>query len=223
MTYVVDISHYQTPTSFAAAYAWGLRGVIMKASQGVRTADPHVTKAMCDDVTGAGLLLGAYDFNTGDPPREQVDFFLDVVQPDKDTFCALDFEDYKFPMSFGAMLDYLAYADEKLDKVNPGKKMDLYSGNRLKAKIIGATSAQRAFLARRRLWGCEYGPRWRNVDVDGRTLPWPRPFLWQRTGDGIGPHPRSVPGIGTNIDVNVYEGTSDQLAAEWGQALSAAA
>ena len=84
MTYVVDISHYQTPTSFAAAYAWGLRGVIMKASQGVRTADPHFTKAMCDDVTGAGLLLGAYDFNTGDPPREQVDFFLGVVQPDKE-------------------------------------------------------------------------------------------------------------------------------------------
>jgi hypothetical protein len=45
---------------------------------------------------------------------------------------------------------------------------------------------------------------------------WPSAWLWQFTGDGLGPKPHSIPGIvDSGIDINSYEGDAVKLAAEW--------
>ena len=48
---------------------------------------------------------------------------------------------------------------------------------------------------------------------------WAKPWLIQYTGDGVGPGPHDVPGIripgGSGIDINHYDGTEEQLRAEW--------
>jgi hypothetical protein len=45
---------------------------------------------------------------------------------------------------------------------------------------------------------------------------WPSAWLWQFTGDGVGPKPHSVPGIvDTGIDINHFDGDPVKLATEW--------
>src|SRR5262249_37818522 len=94
----------------------------------------------------------------------------------------------------------------------------LYSGDRIKSTIVSATGQQRDFLAKHGLWGCEYGPRWKNVDANGRTLPWPTAPIWQYTGDGT-PGPASLPttrsGLENGADLSIFQGTRQDLAKIW--------
>ena len=86
----------------------------------------------------------------------------------------------------------------------------------MKELIPAATDDERDFLATHPLWGCEYGPLFKLLDVNGQPLPWQRCSLWQFTGDGVGPAPHSAPGIiGTGIDINSYDGQDADLVAEW--------
>jgi hypothetical protein len=122
----------------------------------------------------------------------------------------------------------LAQAVEFLDRVEQaiGRHCRMYSGNRLKTLIVKATPAEIAFLGAdpTRLWGCEYGPQFKDVDDAGKPLPWPAPFLWQDTGDGLGPQPHTLAGLQQGADLSIYEGARDQLAAAWaGGPLRAAA
>lgn len=69
----------------------------------------------------------------------------------------------------------------------------LYTGRSFLADFLGA-SVKRAFP---RLWVAEYGPRL-------NAPAWARPvWAWQRTGDGIGRPPHSLPGCPAECDVNV--------------------
>ena len=60
-----------------------------------------------------------------------------------------------------------------------------------------------------------------DVRADDATLArlpaaWSHYWLWQFTGDGIGPQPHTIPGITTQgIDINQYNGDPDNLAEEW--------
>ena len=67
-----------------------------------------------------------------------------------------------------------------------------------------------SYLAAHRLWLAQYGPR----PVTPRN--WPTAWLWQFTGDGVGPKPHSIPGIiDSGIDINHFDGDAVKLAAEW--------
>lgn len=200
----------------AAVQAFGIRGVFLKATQGVLSHDPAYA-ARRRAVDDAGLMPGAYDFNTGDPVRQQVDCFFAVAEPDIGprgrVACCLDFEDNRASeMTLGQLCDYLELADARL-----GRRFWIYSGDRLKSLIVHASADQRAFLAQHILWGCEYGPRFRLVDDSGHGLPWSaESILWQFTGDGAGPGPHAIPGIATaGIDVSTWTGDLAQLAAAW--------
>ena len=88
-----------------------------------------------------------------------------------------------------------------------GRKPVLYSGFLIKQQLGNSIDG---YLAAHRLWLAQYGPR----PVTPRN--WPSAWLWQFTGDGVGPKPHSIPGIvGSGIDINSYEGDAVKLAAEW--------
>ena len=53
------------------------------------------------------------------------------------------------------------------------------------------------------------------TDYNRHPLPWEKAWLWQYTGDGVGPLPHNVPGIGRNMDINHYAGSDEELAARW--------
>ena len=211
-TYVADIGS-QNKVDFSKLAATGCVGVIHRATRSNQQTDPlYLSRRPL--ALAAGLKWGAYAFNTGEAVSVQVGRFLDFVRPEADTSCWLDLE--RNPSGTGQMT--LAMAIEFLDRGDQAisRRFGLYSGNVIKSLVPQATAAQRDFLAAHPLWGCEYGPRWRNVDANGHALPWTAPFLWQFTGDDVGPvQPHTLNGLDDGADLNVYDGTPDQLRAAW--------
>lgn len=202
---VVDLYHGDTVSSFKLAAAQGIRGVIHKASQGTTVTD-ELYDVRRDKAKAAGLLWGAYHFATDEDPAAQVKHFLSCAEPDKDTLVALDYEpNGNHTMSFAGALAFLRGIESAL-----GRKAVLYSGNLIKEQSPSDLDA--AYLAQHRLWLAEYGP------VARLPAAWTKYWLWQFTGDGIGPGPHAIPGIpgaGGALDLNTYAGTLDQFATEW--------
>lgn len=192
---VIDIYHGNVVHDFAALKAAGILGVIHKCTQGAGYADPTYA-ARRKLATDAGLLWGAYTFNTGEPVVLQVKNFLSHAEPDGNTLLALDFEDNPHSnMSLAQMRQFLQTADSQL-----GRKLVLYSGNRLK-DLLG--SQIDFMIGGHRLWLPQYGP------VARPQANWKNPWLWQYSEAG------RLPGTDGAIDLNLYAGTPEQLANEW--------
>ena len=216
--FVADVAHFN-PVDFqklAAASFNGIQcvGIIHKAHQGGAHAPADAEYAKRRPLALAhGFLWAAYAFNTGENVADQVAAFFAAATPDEHTGMFLDFEDNRASeMTVAQAVEFLDRVEQRL-----GRHCRLYSGNRLKETIIHATDAQRDFLAAdlTRLWGCEYGPHWKNIDARGRALPWPAPFLWQFTGDGVGNPPHSLDGLQHGADLSLFNGTRDELAFIW--------
>lgn len=76
---VLDLSRWQSPRDLTFAKKAGIKAVILKASQGVGSADPNYNGHRIR-VLEAGLKLGAYHFGTGmRPGADQAHFFLGVL------------------------------------------------------------------------------------------------------------------------------------------------
>lgn len=194
---VIDIYHGNTVNDFAALKAAGILGVIHKCTQGAGYADPLYTTRR-KAATDAGLLWGAYSFNTGEPVVAQINEFISHALPDKNTLMALDFEDNpKSQMSLGQMRQFLQMSEDKL-----GRKLVLYSGNRIK-DLLGQQVDM--YLGSHRLWLAQYGPA-AVVQPSWRPTSY---WLWQFSEQG------KLPGTDGAIDLDFYNGTPAQLAAEW--------
>ena len=194
---VIDIYHGNTVNDFAALKAAGILGVIHKCTQGANIVDPAYA-ARRKLATDAGLLWGAYTFNTGDPIVSQVNEFMSHAEPDDKTLMCLDFEDNpSSQMSLAQCRQFLQSCDLQL-----GRKVVLYSGNRIK-DLLG--SQVDMIIGTRRLWLAQYGPvpvvqaSWRG---DGQ-------WLWQYSETG------RLPGTDGAIDLDFFAGTPDELSAQW--------
>lgn len=202
---VIDISHHNIIRDLKLAAAAGIRGVIHKATQGKAYADPTYLerRAMAAE---SDLLWGAYHFATGDDAKAQAKWFINKARPDEKTLLVLDYEDNRLSsMHIHQAMDFLHQVEDLA-----GRKAAIYSGNRLKETIGSLNATDRAYLTSHRLWLCQYGPR--AVLPKGFKEYW----LWQFTGDGVGPKPHSVPGVaGDGIDINTFNGTREELAASW--------
>jgi GH25 family lysozyme M1 (1,4-beta-N-acetylmuramidase) len=188
---------------FARAKAFGILGVIHKASEGTGFTD-KLYEARRKLATGLGMKWGAYHFFHGNEPVAEADHFLNVAEPDADTLVALDWEDVPHLGAPGA-----EKARAFLERIEDGlgRKAVIYSGNVAKEEIQGVD----AYFGAHRLWLCQYGPAWRVQPS------WQRPWLWQNNGDDYGPGPHSIPGIHGNCDNNciIDPMTADDLLSGW--------
>lgn len=202
---VADISHHNMVGDLANTAQAGVWGIIHKATQGAAYADP-LYAARRKLALAAGMLWGAYHFNTGDDVRSQVWFFLAHAQPDDKTLMVLDYEDNRLSqMSIFQLVDFCHQIESVL-----GRKCAIYSGNRLKETIGLLNAGDAAYVTSHRLWLCQYGPK--PVLPKGFANWW----LWQFTGDGVGPLPHSVSGIvGNGIDLNTFVGSREELISSW--------
>lgn len=198
---VADIYHGDEVSDLKATASAGIKAIIHKATQGASIVD----KAYDDRRKAArqhGLLWGAYHFANDENVEAQVENFLKIAAPDDNTLLALDFEPNRNnTMSLEQAREFMQLVFEKT-----GRRPVLYSGNLIKEEL-GRTIDP--FFAQHRLWLCQYGPT--------AKLPptWKKYWLWQYTGDGIGPLPHGIAGLRGEIDLNLYDGTPEQLAAEW--------
>lgn len=221
---VLDLSHHNvgpngkrdpnSPIDFAALYAFGIRGVILKASQGAGNVDRTYGDRR-DAARAAGLLTGAYHFAEAGDTDEQVKHFLDCAKPDAQTLMALDHEPYQN----GNNLDLegaRAFLESLRDQL--GRKPFIYSGNLIKEQMGKSDDdALRDFFGDFPFWLCQYGPRMKLADSSGNSLPWDAPTLWQFSGDGIANRNLNVPGVlrGDRVDMNHFAGTDEELAKVW--------
>jgi lysozyme len=200
---VVDLSHYNViERDLEDARAFGILGVIHKATEGVVYADPKY-KARRFLAGQSGMHWGAYHFLRPGDIAGQVAHFVRRAEPDKNTLMALDHEDGRCTVNDART--FLELLGEKL-----GRKGVIYSGHLLKEQLGLRVDA---FFGSHRLWLAQYGSR------ATPQATWARPWLWQFTGDGLGPQPHNVPGItipgNDGIDINHFNGTADELAASW--------
>lgn len=219
---VIDIYHLNANNAhggdgadFSAAHQFGIRGVIHKAMQA--TSD-RLYAVRRPKAIAAGMLWGAYHFNTGEDPVQQAKRFLAYAAPDRNTVCALDWEDEngRRHMHLQAACAFMRYVDDALVQVGQAHNACiLYSGNVAKEEIVHADGPTRTFLGAHRFWLAQYAAQPVMNDYNHHPLPWKAPWLWQYTGDGSGLHPHDVPGIGHGVDINSFVGTDDELKAQW--------
>ncbi len=193
---VLDISHHNTIVSFQKMYDFGIRGVILKSTQGSHYVDRTYERRV-KQARDAGLLTGAYHFATGDNVEAQVRNMLDVVEIDDKTLVALDYEPNRASeMSLSQCREFFEHMDTQL-----GRKTVLYSGNLIKETL----SKPDPIICNRKLWLAQYGSSY--VLPVGFADCW----LWQYAEKG------AVPGITGAIDHNSFDGTDEDLALEWAE------
>ncbi len=196
---VIDISHYQDVNDWQKVYDFGIRGVINKVTEGIKYVDKTFAIRR-EPVKAHGLLYGAYHFLRPGSIEAQVEFFLRAIGNTKDLLLCLDHEDRHVPLSDAKL--FLRLVKEKT-----GQSPVLYSGFLIKEQLGNKIDPE---LQQYRLWLAQYStkPTW--------PKNWNVPWLWQFTGDGNGPGAHSIPGITPgNMDIDSYQGTIDQLRAEW--------
>lgn len=189
---VVDVSHWQKipADGFQRAARSGIWGIINKVTQSTGQVDP--TFALRRPlVKAAGQLYGAYHFMVPGSVKVQAENFLRRAKPDDDLLLALDWEHYRgVAPSAAEAEEWCSYVEQKV-----GRPVVVYSGNTAKEKLGNRVWPS---FARRRLWLAMYA----NRPICQRS--WRTAWLWQYSGDGRGPLPHSVPGLGVNIDMNDY-------------------
>jgi lysozyme len=188
----IDISHWNTITSFADIRGAGVIGVVHKYSEGGTYVDPTYANRRTQ-ARAAGLLWGRYHFATGSDVDAQVAHFLKGWQSDE--LLALDWEDSDNQMTLNQAERFV----EQVEQIT-GQIPALYSGNTLKEALGGKPNVT---LSRCRLWLAHYAAA--PVCPPG----WDAPWLWQWTDKG------RVTGASGDIDLDSYAGTPEGLVSEW--------
>lgn len=207
---VVDLSHFNTVSSFETVKEAGIAGVIHKATQGTSMIDSkyHERKAAA---LAAGLMWGAYHFGVGNEDgAAQAKFFLSVVEPGPNDLLVLDLE--MNPSGPGMTL---AQAEEwvKYVEAETGRWPGVYGGSYI-TQLLHGRAAQTP-LSSCWFWLAEYGPTPHLPPIWGEWT------MWQYTDGKDGLPPYSVPGIG-NCDRDKFAGDLDGLKKLWGYETAAA-
>jgi len=190
---VIDLSHHNTiPSSLKPAKDSGIVGVIHKMTEGTSYTDDKV-QARYKLAKDAGMAWGLYHFIRPGKIIAQADYFLAQAEAldvlDRNTLLALDWEDAGVSAD-----DALLFLDHIQDR--SGRAPVLYSGHVCKEDPDDA-------LGDYRLWLAQYGSSCTLPDFAEEY------WLWQYTDKG------TVPGIDPPTDLNDYQGSVQQLLAEW--------
>jgi len=194
MDLVLDLSHWETVTSWEEIKAAGYGGIIYKGSEGTTYVDDTYAAAK-EGAEKVGLCWGCYHFLRPGDLKAQARFYIKTVGKDLQLYCA----DHEDP---GVTLDDLKDFLDEVHKLT-GHLAVLYSGHVIKEQLLDGHDEE---LARHRLWIAHY------TDAAAPTWPtgtWPTWWLWQYTEDGV------VPGIADATDINRFQGTALDLKREW--------
>lgn len=196
---VIDLSHFNTVTSFQDIKTAGVVGVIHKATQGTNWADPTYDSRQ-KQAQAAGLWWGSYHFGTNADGATQAQYFLSKVNPGPNDLLALDFEENpQSQMTIAQAEDFVTEVFNKTGRY-PGFYSDALAG-----KLLG--SNVNSVLANCWFWRAQYGGSSPLVPPTWST--W---TMWQYTSSGV------VSGISGSCDRDTFNGSMDALFQLWGNA-----
>ena len=200
---VIDLSHHNLVKNIEMVRSEGILGVIHKATQGVSFKDGKYKNRKKWFKNENGFLWGAYHFTSNiGSGKEQADFFLDVVSPEKDDLLVLDYENYQ-----GRIMS-VKEAEKFVLRIFDvtGIWCGLYSGNDIKEKLRKVTDT---ILSKCWLWIAQYASKPKNIPPA-----WNKWTLWQYTDGIAGPLPHTVTGIG-KCDRDIFNGDEEELIKFW--------
>lgn len=197
----IDVAHHQKVINWEEVAAAGYKFAFIRASAvGTKTGNHIIDTRFIDNWTNAqetGLLLTAYHFFV---PQinctAQIDFFLTVFGNRTGNFpLALDFE-HSGGLATEQVRDCIEQAVRLMEE-RTGQKPIIYSRASWWRRFVPLDSKWMNHI----LWVANY------QNPDGPLLPkhWSTWKFWQWTPAG------RVPGITTNVDLNWYNGTEDEL------------
>lgn len=201
---VVDLSHWNTISSYQEIKESGIVGIIHKATQGTRGVDPTYRSTRKEALKN-GFLWGSYHFGEGGNVSGQVDHYLQTVSPTGSELLVLDFESNPNGNSMS-----LAEAEEFVTQINEktGRYPGLYSGDSFINDALGDNTS--TVLSNCFLWIARYSSQSPIVPPAWKTY-----TFWQYTDGVHGPEPHTVSGIGA-CDRDKFNGDIAGLKRLWG-------
>lgn len=193
-----DLSNNNPHLDAAKYKAAGHRLVGLKATQGLGFVDKdheRLAKAAHDH----HIAVAHYHFaEPAHGAASQARLFWETVKPTykRGDYVVLDLEWYH-PRGAKAARQWARTFQRELIRIS-GHRAILYTGRSYLADYLG----YRIRLGRgrfTRFWVAEYA-----AHLLTTAIPWARPvWAWQRTGDGVGRAPHTLPGCPQDCDVNV--------------------
>lgn len=186
-------------------------GIIHRATIGDRMDTRYAERR--DEAKRRGLKWGSYHLGKPGNPIKQADFYLKTTRPTSEEVMALDIE------SLNPATDMsLANARRFIRRIK--KKTGRYPlvyANQLVTNAISDKFGRDKVFSKTHLWYA----RFKSHVTDFPTKTWDRYTLWQFSSE-INCTPADlerclfrVPGTQTDMDVNVYRGTVEELKAKW--------
>jgi len=195
---IVDLSHWNTVTSFDDMKDGGTIGVIHKATQGISYVDPEYEERR-QGAKFAGLVWSSYHFlEHGEIPR-QIDHYLNTAKPQPGDRICLDFEEN--PSSQPMLADLIEAVSYLLNN-HPEFEITVYGGGYLK-DLLG--DHYNPTLEKTSLWLAQYSDA---ADITWPKNVWPIVSLWQYSQN------ETCSGVTGPVDGNKFNG-SDENAAKW--------
>jgi len=196
----IDVSYYETSIDWDAVHEAGVELAFIRASDGLQFPDPKFAGYWAG-ARAAGVIRGAYQyFRPAQDPIAQADLLLERMGPLQpgDLPPVLDVEDRNSgltpPQIAAAVRAWVDHVTPKL-----GRPPIIYAGLYSWPELTGSADQTASPL-----WVAQYT----SAPCPNIPAPWTRWMFWQTSATG------SVPGIpGANLDLNVYNGTLDDLRA----------
>lgn len=188
--------------------------IIHRATVGLSKVDKRYNERKSEALT-RGYKWGSYHLGKNSDPIKQADFYLATVSPGEDEVLALDIESFD-PASANFMSIDKARSFIKRIKEKTGRYPLVY-GNHAVIKAISNKAGTDGVFSNTPLWYA----RFRKTVPDFPQGTWKSYTLWQFSSEiNCAKETESnclyrVPGTLTDMDVNVFNGTVDELKAKW--------
>ena len=189
-------------------------GLIHRATIGLKADSRYGERA--HEAQARGYLWGAYHLGRAGDPIAQADFFLKTVGNAEGVLLALDLEDVTDAnnMNIADAIRFIAHV-----KARTGRAPVVYA-NRTVTFALSFDSEFAAIAPGTRLWYARYKDHFSPTDLGA----WRDYFLWQFSSEENcktdGACLYNVPGVHHDMDVNVYPGSREALAAAWSSPLA---
>jgi len=189
----IDISHWQDFPDFEEVAAAGVVAMIHKASEGTSYIDPNrITNIIA--ATDAGIACCTYHWLKPGNAAEQMEFYLEVVDPVDGERMVIDYEES------GCTLDDLHEAVETLRDDPRDLQITVYSGHLLKEQL--GSKRDELLAEHTDLWLAQYT----SGEVSWPSGTYEHWTLWQYSETG------EIDGIDDNyVDLNEFDGTDAEL------------
>jgi GH25 family lysozyme M1 (1,4-beta-N-acetylmuramidase) len=185
--------------------------IIHRATIGDRVDKKYAERKI--EAKRRGYKWGAYHLGKPGDPIKQAEFFLETVKPEPDDLMALDLEstDFEKHMSFDEARIFINRIKEKT-----GRYPFVYANN-LVVKAINQQLGKDDVFTKTSLWYARFKP----AVTDFPKGAWNTYTVWQFSSElncEANNRPAclyTVPGTAYDMDIDVFNGTIDELKQKW--------